>query len=198
MNPVSLLTHHVCERRTPNLETSNIKFLSISHSHWKKEAFKLTSAYPFIMTLYSCFQTKAIPNFLNLPLFPAEFLVKPVFNRIDKWYAKFRKEGCLCTHHRPGRPGPSNETVNRIREAYQRIHYKSTTRASLQLGDAQSTPWRILRKRLRWKSTGFRCIRNSAKYTKMCVFGNARDLQLAASPTPSSLATKQLSTCLKR
>ena len=65
---------------------------------------------------------------------------------------KFWEEGCLCTAHRPGRLGPSEETVNRITEAYQRSSCKSTTRASLDLGIAQSTMWRILRKRLRCKS----------------------------------------------
>ena len=53
---------------------------------------------------------------------------------------------------RPGRPGPSEETVNRIREAYQRSPCKSTTRASLELGVAQSTVWRILCKRVKCKS----------------------------------------------
>jgi len=42
--------------------------------------------------------------------------------------------------------------VNRIREAYQRSSCKSNTRASLELGGAQSTVWRILRKRLKCKS----------------------------------------------
>jgi len=84
--------------------------------------------------------------------FQAEFQkAAPVFNSIKKWYAKFRDEGCLCTAPLPGRPGP-NETVNRIREAYQRSPCKSTTRASLELGVAKSTVWRILRKRLKCKS----------------------------------------------
>ena len=76
----------------------------------------------------------------------------PVFNSIKKWYAKFRDEGCLCIALHPGRPGPSEETVNQIREAYQRSPCKSTTRASLELGVAQSTVWRILHKRLKCKS----------------------------------------------
>ena len=42
--------------------------------------------------------------------------------------------------------------MNRISEAYQRSPCKSTTRASLELGVAQSTVWRILRKRLKCKS----------------------------------------------
>ena len=85
--------------------------------------------------------------------FRAEFqMTAPVFNSIKKWYAKFREECCLCTAPRPGHPGPSDETVNRIREAYQRSPCKSNTRAGLELGVAQSTVWRILRKRLRCKS----------------------------------------------
>ena len=85
--------------------------------------------------------------------FQAEFQkAAPVFNSIKKWYAKFWEEGWLCTAHRPGRLGPSKETVNRITEAYQRSSCKSTTRASLELGVAQSTVWPFLRKRLRCKS----------------------------------------------
>ena len=85
--------------------------------------------------------------------FRAQFQkVAPVFNSIKKWYAKFRDEGCLCIAPRPGRPGPSKEIVNRIGEAYQRSPCKSTTRASLELGVAQSTAWRILRKRIKCKS----------------------------------------------
>jgi len=62
-----------------------------------------------------------------------------VLNSIKKCYAKFRDEGSLCTAPRPGRPGPSEETVNRIREAYQPSPCKSTICASLELGVVQST-----------------------------------------------------------
>jgi hypothetical protein len=86
-------------------------------------------------------------------LFRAEFQeAAPVFNNVKKWYAKFRDEDCLCTAPRPGRPGPNEETVDRIGEAYQRSPSKSTTLASLELGVAQATVWRILRKRLKCKS----------------------------------------------
>ena len=66
--------------------------------------------------------------------FRAEFqMAAPVFNSIKKWYVKFRDEGCLCAAPRPGRPGPSEETVNHIRDAYQRIpcqvHYTCKFRA---------------------------------------------------------------------
>ena len=85
--------------------------------------------------------------------FQAEFQkAAPVFNSSKKWYAKFLNEGCLCTAPQPGRPGPNEETVNRIREASLRSPCKSTTRASLQLGVARLTAWRILRKRLKCKS----------------------------------------------
>ena len=79
-------------------------------------------------------------------------MAAPVFNSIKKWYVKFRDEGCLCTAPRPGRPGSSEETVNRITEAYQHSPCKSTTRASLELGVAQSTVLQILHKRLKCKS----------------------------------------------
>ena len=61
--------------------------------------------------------------------FRAEFQkAAPVFNSIKKWYAKFQDEGCLCIAPRPGRPEPSEETVNRIKETYQRSPCKSTIR----------------------------------------------------------------------
>jgi len=63
--------------------------------------------------------------------FRAEFQkAAPVFNSIKKWYAKFRDQGCLCTIPQSGCPGPSEETANQIREAYQRSPCKSTTHAS--------------------------------------------------------------------
>ena len=64
---------------------------------------------------------------------------------------KFQQSGCLCAAKRSGRPGPSAETVERVREAFVRSPQKSTTRASRELQMSQSSVWRILRKRLRVK-----------------------------------------------
>jgi len=39
---------------------------SVTYTVTEKEALVLASSHPFIMTLYLCFQTKVILNFLNL------------------------------------------------------------------------------------------------------------------------------------
>ena len=54
-------------------------------------------------------------------------------DKIREWYMKFQKSGCLCAAKRSGRPGPSAETVERVREAFVRSPQKLTTRASEQL-----------------------------------------------------------------
>ena len=64
---------------------------------------------------------------------------------------KFQQSGCLCAAKRTGRPGPSAETVERVRETFVRSPQKSTHRASRELQMPQSSVWRILRKRLRMK-----------------------------------------------
>jgi len=64
---------------------------------------------------------------------------------------KFQQSGCLCAAKRTGRPGPSAETVERVRETFVRNPQKSTTRSSWELQMSQSSVWRILRKRLRIK-----------------------------------------------
>ena len=57
----------------------------------------------------------------------------PTDKTIREWYMKFRQSGCLCAAKRSGRPGPSAETVERVREAFVRSLQKSTARASEQL-----------------------------------------------------------------
>jgi len=57
----------------------------------------------------------------------------PTDKTIHEWYMKFQQSGCLCVVKRSGRPGPSAETVERVREAFVRSPQKSTTRASEQL-----------------------------------------------------------------
>jgi len=60
---------------------------------------------------------------------------------IREWYMKFQQSGCLCAAKQSGRPGPSAETVKRVREAFVRSPQKSTNRTSRELQMSQST-WR--------------------------------------------------------
>ena len=57
----------------------------------------------------------------------------PTDKTIREWYMKFQQSGCLYAAKRSGRPGPSAETVQRVREAFVSSPQKSTTRASEQL-----------------------------------------------------------------
>jgi len=53
----------------------------------------------------------------------------PTDKTIREWYMKFQQSGCLCATKQSGRPGPSAETVERVREAFfVRSPQKSTTR----------------------------------------------------------------------
>ena len=63
----------------------------------------------------------------------------PTDNTIREWYMIFQQSGCLCAAKRTGRPGPSAETVERVREAFVRSPQKSTTRASWELQMSQSS-----------------------------------------------------------
>jgi len=70
---------------------------------------------------------------------------------IREWYMKFQQSGCLCAAKRTGRPVPSAETVECVRETFVRRSQKSTHRASRELPMPQSSIWLFLRKRLRMK-----------------------------------------------
>jgi len=48
---------------------------SVTYTVTEKEALVLASGHPFITTLYSCFQTKVIFNFLNLLHISRESLI---------------------------------------------------------------------------------------------------------------------------
>ena len=48
---------------------------SVAYAIIEKEAMVLASGHPFITTLYSCFQTKVICNFLNLLIISRESLI---------------------------------------------------------------------------------------------------------------------------
>ena len=84
--------------------------------------------------------------------FFAKFAKKaPTTKQIRTWHQKFQKKGCLYTPKSPGRPSTSAETVEQVREAFLRCPRKSVRRASLETQIPQTTVWRILRKRLRFK-----------------------------------------------
>jgi hypothetical protein len=57
----------------------------------------------------------------------------PTDKAIRERYRKFEETGCLCASKRTGRPGPSPETVDRVRESFIRSPQKSTRRTSREL-----------------------------------------------------------------
>ena len=75
----------------------------------------------------------------------------PTDKTIRERYMKSQQIGCLCAAKPRGRPGPSAETVERVRETFVRSPQKSTNRANRELQMSQSSVWCILRKRLRVK-----------------------------------------------
>jgi len=65
----------------------------------------------------------------------------PTDKTIREWYMKFQQSGCLCAAKRGGRPGPSAETVERVRETFvgspqksTRVHISSTCKVGQKLG----------------------------------------------------------------
>jgi len=54
----------------------------------------------------------------------------PTDKTIREWYMKFQQSGCLCAAKRSGRPGPSAETVKRVREAFVRIDICRVTKGA--------------------------------------------------------------------
>ena len=75
----------------------------------------------------------------------------PTDQTIREWYMKFEQSGCLCAAKHRGLPGPSAETVERVRETFVRSPQKSTHRAKRKFQMPHSSFWRILRKCLRMK-----------------------------------------------
>jgi transposase len=66
--------------------------------------------------------------------FRIKYHTEPPTNKtITEWYKKFEETGCLCSAKRTGRPGPSPETVDHVRESFTRSPQKSTRRASREL-----------------------------------------------------------------
>ena len=65
----------------------------------------------------------------------------PTDKTIREWYMKFQQSGCLCAAKRTGRPGPSAETVERVRETFvrspqksPRVHISGTCKVGQKLG----------------------------------------------------------------
>jgi hypothetical protein len=63
----------------------------------------------------------------------------PDVKSIAVWYAKFKETGNVGDHKRTGRPSVSEETVDAMRDAFERSPRKSTRRASHELRISQST-----------------------------------------------------------
>ena len=72
----------------------------------------------------------------------------PERKSILRWHGKFVKDGCLCPAKKTGRPSTSDDTVQRVRTAFQRSPRKSVRRASRELQLPTTTVWRVLKRRL--------------------------------------------------
>ena len=125
----------------------------------------------------------------------------PVYNSIRVWFETSRDEGCLCINHRPGHLGPSQETVDRVREAYERSPQKAIKRGSLELGISQTNVGRILRKRLRftpYKLQLHQALSVDDKSVPTSVLKCRKDLKLVISQTGWSFPTKLHFMCPER
>jgi len=70
----------------------------------------------------------------------------PDVKSVKAWYAKFVETSSVGDLNRSGRPSVSDETVDAVREAFQRSPGNSTRRASNELRVPQSTVVKILHK----------------------------------------------------
>jgi len=73
----------------------------------------------------------------------------PDVKSIKTWYSKFAETGSVGDLNRSGRPSVSGETVDAVREAFQRSPGKSTCHASNELCVPQSIEFNILHKQLK-------------------------------------------------
>ena len=73
----------------------------------------------------------------------------PHVKNIKVWYSKFVETGNVGDLNRSDRPCVSDETVDAVREAFQRRPGKSMHRASNELHVPHSTAVKILQKRLK-------------------------------------------------
>ena len=80
--------------------------------------------------------------------FRREFLKQPPDRRIiQKWHAKFKEEGCLCSRKKIA-PSSSTETIEKVQNIFQRSPRKSIRRASRELQMSSTSVWRVVRKHL--------------------------------------------------
>jgi len=68
-----------------------------------------------------------------------------------RWYRQFRNTGSLLKRKNPGRPSVTVETINAVRQCFERTSHQSVRNASRELGLPKSTVWKVLRTNLRLK-----------------------------------------------
>jgi transposase len=68
---------------------------------------------------------------------------------LKRWLKQFKETGSLAKQKSPGRPGTSEENVERIRLSCVRSPKKSIARRSLELGIPKTTIQNVIHKRLR-------------------------------------------------
>jgi hypothetical protein len=76
----------------------------------------------------------------------------PHKNNVTRWYRHFVETGCLCKGRSPGGPRVPEDNIERAREAFQQSPRKSVATASRELGMPTMTVWKVLRKRLCFRS----------------------------------------------
>jgi len=91
----------------------------------------------------------------------------PSPNSIRCWYQQFQTTGCLCKGKSAGRPGVSEENVERVRQSFLRGPKKSVRRASCELEMSSTTVWRVLRKSYSFISTSiYKSVHHTFKYNQ--------------------------------
>jgi hypothetical protein len=81
----------------------------------------------------------------------------PTHKTIRAWYKQFTENGCLCKQKSSGRPLTVEDDVERVRASSLHIRKKSTGTAAKELSMSK-TVWRVLRKRLVFKSYRIRMV----------------------------------------
>ena len=76
----------------------------------------------------------------------------PDVKSIKMWYAKFKATGSVCDLPRTGRPGPSAQAIQTVRDAFLRSPKKSVRRASRELQIPKTSVHRILHKQLLFRA----------------------------------------------
>ena len=76
----------------------------------------------------------------------------PTRKSICRWNHQFEQICCPCKGKSSGPSSVSEENVRRIEKSFERSPRMSTRRASRELGIPQPTVWRVLRRRLLFKT----------------------------------------------